>query len=79
MTDASKIAFITCVNDEEKYGECLLYLRHLRIPDGMEAEYIPVRGAASMAAATARRATATPSRRTVVSSLWKPHSLRFVS
>ena len=50
MTDASKIAFITCVNDEEKYGECLLYLRHLRIPDGMEAEYIPVRGAASMAA-----------------------------
>ena len=50
MTDASKIAFITCVNDEEKYEECLLYLRHLRLPGGMTAEYIPMRGAASMAA-----------------------------
>ena len=49
MTDDEKIAFITCVNDEEKYEECLLYLRHLRLPRGMAAEYIPVRGAASMA------------------------------
>ncbi len=50
MTDSERIAFITCVNDEEQYSECLLYLRHLRLPAGMAAEYIPVRGAASMAA-----------------------------
>ncbi|MBE6094633.1 MAG: glycosyl transferase family 2 [Schwartzia succinivorans] len=50
MTDASKIAFITCVNDEEKYEECLLYLRRLRLPGELTAEYIPMRGAASMAA-----------------------------
>ncbi len=45
-----KICFITCVNDEEWYSECLLYLRHLRLPEGMEAEYLGIRGAASMAA-----------------------------
>ncbi len=45
-----KICFITCVNDEEWYSECLLYLRHLRLPAGMEAEYLGIRGAASMAA-----------------------------
>ena len=49
MADDGKIAFITCVNDEELYEECLLYLRHLRLPQGMAAEYLPVRGAASMA------------------------------
>ena len=50
MANDSKIAFITCVNDEEQYAECLLYLKHLRLPSGMIAEYLPVRGAASMAA-----------------------------
>ena len=50
MAESSRIAFIACVNDEEKYAECLLYLRHLHLPDGMKAEFIPVRGAASMAA-----------------------------
>ncbi len=50
MTDERKIAFITCVNDEEWYSECLLYLRHLHLPAGFRAEYLPVRGAASMAA-----------------------------
>ena len=49
-TDENKICFITCVNDEEWYSECLLYLKHLDIPDGMQAEYIGIRGAASMAA-----------------------------
>ncbi len=45
-----KVACITCVNDEETYAECLLYLRHLEMPPGMEAEYVAVRGAASMTA-----------------------------
>lgn len=46
--DAGKICFITCVNDEDWYGECRLYLRHLHLPSGMEAEYLPIRGASSM-------------------------------
>ncbi len=45
-----KIAFITCVNDEEWYSECLLYLKHLKVPEGMQAEYLPIRGAESMCA-----------------------------
>ncbi len=46
--DAGKVCFITCVNDEDWYSECLLYLKHLRLLDGMRAEYLPVRGASSM-------------------------------
>lgn len=49
LTDSSRVAFITCVNDNEWYEECLLYLRHLRLPDGMSAQYIGIRGAKSMA------------------------------
>lgn len=48
--DASRVAFITCVNSDEWYDECHLYLEHLNIPAGMTAEFIPVRGAASMCA-----------------------------
>ena len=48
--DAKKICFITCVNNEELYAEALLYLKHLHMPEGMQAEYVGVRGAASMAA-----------------------------
>ena len=48
--DAKKICFITCVNQEELYAESLLYLKHLQLPEGMQAEYIAVRGAVSMAA-----------------------------
>jgi len=44
----NKVAFISCVNDEEWYSEALLYQKQLVIPSGMEAEYIPVRGAHSM-------------------------------
>ncbi|MBR6266744.1 MAG: glycosyl transferase family 2, partial [Selenomonadaceae bacterium] len=46
--DKSKFAFITCVNDEDWYNECLLYLRHLNIPTGMSVEYLGIRGADSM-------------------------------
>ena len=35
--NAGKICFVTCVNDERWYEECLLYLKHLRMPPGMEA------------------------------------------
>lgn len=45
-----KIAFITCVNKEDFYAESLLYLQRLILPPDFTAEYIPVRGAVSMAA-----------------------------
>ena len=48
--DAQRVAFITCVNDEHWYEECLLYLQSLALPAGMTAAYLPVRGAASLCA-----------------------------
>jgi len=48
--DNHKIAFITCVNSEDWYSECRLYLEHLELPEGFAAEYLPIRGAASMCA-----------------------------
>ncbi len=48
--DENKICFITCVNDPAEYEECRLYLSHLELPDGMEAEILEIREAASMAA-----------------------------
>ena len=35
--DAKKIAFISCVNDEEMNAECVRYLRHLDMPQGFSA------------------------------------------
>lgn len=49
MLNDKKIAFITCVNNDWWYSECLLYLKHLKIPENMTAEFIDVRNAASMA------------------------------
>ena len=49
MLNDNKIAFITCVNSDWWYSECLLYLKHLKIPENMTAEFIDVRNAASMA------------------------------
>lgn len=43
-----KIAFIICVNDECYYQECLFYIGRLHLPEGVELEIYPVRGAASM-------------------------------
>ena len=50
MRNQNSIAFITCVNNEDWYSECLLYLKYLNVPDGMTVEYIPIREASSMAA-----------------------------
>ena len=41
-------AFITCVNNDDWYNECQLYLRHLTVPDDFTVEFIPVRNAKSM-------------------------------
>ena len=45
-----EICFITCVNNDEWYQEALLYLKNLRLPEGIKAEYIAVHDAKSMAA-----------------------------
>ena len=46
--DNKKAAFITCVNSDEWYDECRLYLEHLKVPAGMTVEYLPIKGAPSM-------------------------------
>lgn len=43
-----RIAFISCVNNEDWYSECQLYIKNLYIPKGMGAELIAIRGASSM-------------------------------
>lgn len=44
-----KICFITCVNNEAKYKESLLYISRLNVPEGYEIETVAVRNARSMA------------------------------
>lgn len=46
--DEHKICFISCINNAEDYEECLLYLKQLHIPDGMETEVLSVEHADSM-------------------------------
>lgn len=43
-----KISFISCVNDEITYNECLKYINSLRIPEGYEIETIAITGANSI-------------------------------
>ncbi len=49
-TDETKIAVIYCTNDELYDRECILYLKRLRIPEGMDLEINPVINAPGMAA-----------------------------
>ena len=41
-------AFITCVNNEELYEECVLYIKSLKIPENYEVQIIGARGVKSM-------------------------------
>lgn len=50
MGDANRIAYITCVSDEEMYAACRQALARQQLPEGMEAEFVPIRGARSMCA-----------------------------
>lgn len=45
------IAFITCVNDEKLYEECIRYIDKLNVPSGYNIEKIAIRGAKSAASA----------------------------
>lgn len=44
-----KICFITCVNDDELYEECLIYINNLNIPKGYEIDTISIKEADSIA------------------------------
>ncbi|RUT59996.1 hypothetical protein C1148_01700 [Clostridium botulinum] len=44
------MCFITCINDDRQYEECLLYINNLNIPKGYEIDTISVKEAKSMAA-----------------------------
>lgn len=45
-----KICFITCVNDDRQYEECLLYINNLNIPEGYEIDVVSIKEAESMIA-----------------------------
>jgi hypothetical protein len=46
--DCNRIAFITCVNDQILYKDCLHYINQLIIPPGYSIEIVPIYGANSM-------------------------------
>ncbi|WP_053818569.1 glycosyltransferase [Clostridium sporogenes] len=46
--NGKKICFITCVNDDRQYEECLLYINNLYIPEGYEIDIISIKEAESM-------------------------------
>ncbi|MCL5030065.1 MAG: glycosyltransferase, partial [Bacteroidetes bacterium] len=43
-----KICFVTCVNDDRQYEECVKYIQSLEIPEGHEVELISVKQATSI-------------------------------
>ncbi|WP_326238976.1 glycosyltransferase family protein [Peribacillus psychrosaccharolyticus] len=43
------MCFISCVNDEEQYNECIRHIQHLSVPSHVQIELLPIRNADSMA------------------------------
>lgn len=48
MSDNKKICFISCVNNDVFYGECLKYIQNLIVPEGYTVETISIKDAKSM-------------------------------
>lgn len=46
-----KFCFISCVNNEQYYNECLHYINCINIPEGYEVEVLAIRDAKSLASA----------------------------
>ncbi|UYO05191.1 glycosyltransferase [Paenibacillus sp. PSB04] len=44
----NKMCFITCLNDEVLYEECVLYIKSLMVPEHFEVELIAIRDASSL-------------------------------
>ena len=49
MYNDKKICFISCINDEVQYEECLKYIDNLKIPEGYSIENVSIQEANSMA------------------------------
>lgn len=47
--NASKICFITCVNDDERYQKSLFYINNLDVPSGYSIDILSIKEAESMA------------------------------
>ncbi len=45
-----KLAFLFCTNDESYTEECIFYIEHMQLPEGVQGEILPIWGAPSMAA-----------------------------
>jgi len=43
--------FVTCVNDEDQYRECVKHIEQLIVPQGCSVDYFPVRSASSLTSA----------------------------
>lgn len=41
----NKIAFISCVNDDKMYDECVQYINNINVPDGYEIDIISIKEA----------------------------------
>ena len=48
--NANKICFLSCVNNEELYQQCLLAIHSLAVPAGYEVETLAIKSAVSMTA-----------------------------
>lgn len=46
-----KICFVSAVNDDILYNECLFYLKNLNVPNDFEIEFMPLRNMPSMCSA----------------------------
>lgn len=46
----NKICFISCVNNDRMYKECLTYLNNLNFPEKYEFEFLSIRNASSISA-----------------------------
>ena len=46
--NSKKIAFISCVNDDATYKECLRFIDALEIPEGYSIEKIAIKNARSI-------------------------------
>lgn len=44
----NKICFIACVNDDEFFSECLMYIDRLVVPEGFEVDVLSINDAKSM-------------------------------
>lgn len=51
ILNPNKICFITCVNDEGVYQQCLSHIRSLEVPDDYEVELLSIKDSVSMASA----------------------------